>query len=369
MEALRAVLILEGATEHPIDEYVRLCREVTMLEARAASVLADVDRRGLHEDAGYLTAAAMVRDRLGVSAGEAHRRVGEARGMTEHRVVREAFEQGDIDRPRVAMLLAAARVAPDSFRRDEEVLLDAVSGLSMGDARRAVDYWRQAADAEAAVAAQEQLHARRRLSISETFEGMVRIDGNLDPESGKIVLKAIGSLVEPGYLDPDDQRTPHQRRADALVDLCADHLAHGDTPTSGGVRPHVTLTVAPEALRGTPTVPCEIDGTVVTPATARRIACDAAVTEVVSEPGVSGVGMVLDVGRTRRTIPAAIRTALEVRDRGCTHPGCDRPHRWCDAHHVVHWADGGDTSLANLRLLCRRHHRLAHGFADVPRRE
>jgi hypothetical protein len=363
METMRADLISEP-TEHPIDEYVRLCREATMLEARAAGVLAEIDRRCLHEDAGYLTAAAMVRDRLGVSAGDAHRRIGEARGLAEHRLVREAYEEADIDRPRVAMLLASARVAPDLFDRDEAVLVDAVSGLSMGDARRAVDYWRQAADSEAAVAAEDRLHERRRLSISETFEGMVRLDGNLDPESGKIVMKAIGSLVEPGYLDAGDRRTPQQRRADALVDICAHHLAHGDTPTSGGVRPHLTLIVGPGALLGTPTEPCEVDGAVVTPATARRIACDAALTEVVSDSGA-----VLDVGRTRRTVPAAIRTALEMRDRGCTHPGCDRPHTWCDAHHVVHWADGGRTSLANLRLLCRRHHREAHGFADYPRRE
>ncbi|MFH1105278.1 MAG: HNH endonuclease signature motif containing protein [Actinomycetota bacterium] len=76
------------------------------------------------------------------------------------------------------------------------------------------------------------------------------------------------------------------------------------------------------------------------------------------------------MGRATRTIPPAIRRALEARDRGCTHPGCGRPHRWCDAHHITHWAAGGGTNLNNLRLLCRRHHRIAHeGNAPVPARE
>ena len=124
---------------------------------------------------------------------------------------------------------------------------------------------------------------------------------------------------------------------------------------SGGFRPQVTLTVAPLVLRGEPGEPCELDGAVITPEAARRIACDATITRIAAEDG-----RVLDVGRITRTIPSRIRRALVARDRGCTHPGCDRLHRWCDAHHVIHWADGGPTSLDNLHLLCRLHHRMAH---------
>jgi 5-methylcytosine-specific restriction endonuclease McrA len=78
--------------------------------------------------------------------------------------------------------------------------------------------------------------------------------------------------------------------------------------------------------------------------------------------------MPLDVGRRTDVVPPAIRRALIVRDEGCRFPGCDRPQSWCDAHHVVHWADGGPTSLANLALLCRRHHHAVHertGFSLV----
>jgi hypothetical protein len=140
-----------------------------------------------------------------------------------------------------------------------------------------------------------------------------------------------------------------------LVELCRDYLDHGDTPLSGGRRPHVTLHVAAEALHGLAAEPCEVDGAgVVTPQAARRIACDAAVTRL----SVDGDGSALDVGRATRSVPPALRRALEARDRGCVI--CGRPARWCDAHHIVHWADGGPTSLDNLVLLCRHHHRLIH---------
>ena len=284
-----------------------------------------------------------------MSGGEARRRVAEARGLADHDQVREAFEQAVVDRPRVGMLLHAAQTASDTFVRDETVLVDTVARLGMADSTRAIDYWRQAADRQAFARDADHAYQRRGLSVSETFGGMVRLDGELDPEAGKTVIAAFGSLVEPTFLDVSDIRTMRQRRADALTELCADHLAHGHTAVSGGVRPQITLTVSPQVLAGEPGRPCELDGTVVTPETAQRIACDATITPITRNGDT-----VLDVGRATRTIPPAIRRALEARDGGCTHPGCHRPHRWCDAHHLTHWAAGGNTSLNNLRLLCRR---------------
>ena len=116
----------------------------------------------------------------------------------------------------------------------------------------------------------------------------------------------------------------------------------------------------------TPTLPLtgqaaleDADGLRVSAETARRVACDAGA--VVMHH--AAYGAVLDVGRKTRTIPPALRRALQARDRQCRFPGCNA--RRCDAHHVRHWADGGATRLANLVLLCRRHHRAVHeeGFA------
>ena len=88
----------------------------------------------------------------------------------------------------------------------------------------------------------------------------------------------------------------------------------------------------------------------------RRLACDCKLIPVV----LGGPSEPLDVGRARRAVPLGIRRAVTIRDRGCSFPGCDRPPRQCDVHHVVHWVDQGDTCLQNCCLLCPRHHREVH---------
>ena len=122
-----------------------------------------------------------------------------------------------------------------------------------------------------------------------------------------------------------------------------------------GERPHLTLTVGIEALVGEGVGELDHAGPVGTEL-ARRLACDASVRRVVVGPGSEP----LDVGRRTSVVPAALRRAVIVRDHCCRSPRCDRPQAWCDAHHVVHWADGGPTALHNLLLLCRRHHRMVH---------
>ena len=98
---------------------------------------------------------------------------------------------------------------------------------------------------------------------------------------------------------------------------------------------------------------------------ARRLCCDATVSRVLLDPDRVPV----EIGRATRVIPPALRRTLDLRDQHCTYPGCDVPARWCDAHHIIHWADGGKTCLSNLRLLCSRHHSAAHQKDWHPQRE
>ena len=146
--------------------------------------------------------------------------------------------------------------------------------------------------------------------------------------------------------------------ADALVELARRRLDCGTLPRRGGQKPHVLVTVPAATLQLQPGSPgAELAWAGYLPAeAARRIACDAALTVV----AVDGTGQPLSVGRTTRTIPPAIRRALVIRDHGCRAEGCDRPAAWTDGHHWEHWVQGGATALANLMLLCRPHHRMAH---------
>ena len=155
----------------------------------------------------------------------------------------------------------------------------------------------------------------------------------------------------------DDEGTPAQRRADALAEICRQWLDLAEHPSVAGERPHVTVTVDAEAIKGGSGGIGELDHAgPIHVETARRLACDASVIRVV----MAGRSEPLDVGRRTPVVPPAIRRAVILRDRECRFPGCDRPHTWCDAHHVVHWADGGPTALPNLVLMCRRHHRMVH---------
>jgi hypothetical protein len=155
-----------------------------------------------------------------------------------------------------------------------------------------------------------------------------------------------------GPLVADDKRTGWQRRADALVELARQRLDQGDLPEVAGQKPHLSLLVrASEGGAG------ELEwGGLVPTETAERMACDSAMTVI----RTNADGEPLQAERTLRTIPPSLRRPLVARDRGCRIPGCDRPPDWTDAHHLKHWAHGGETTLGNLVLLCRRHHRLVH---------
>jgi hypothetical protein len=347
------------------DGLVEAHRRVTRAEAERLLWVAEILATEAYSDLGYLSPLALVADRLDISVGMARRLIGLARSLTVMPVVRSAFESGDLDEPRVRQLAAAREANPGLFAESERLLVDSFSGLTMADFRTAVDLWRQDADLEAAEADAHHLRECRYLNVSPTLGGLVRVDGQLDPESGQTVLDALRSITDPAQLDPTDTRTPGQRRADALTQLCADHLASGDSPISGGFRPQVTVTASYETLLGlVGGTGCETeDCGLLSPETARRILCDAAVTRLIFGPD----GVPLDVGRTARVVPPQIRRALNTRDKGCVIPGCQSRPRYCDAHHVIHWLFGGDTKLENLCLLCARHHTMVHdGTIQLP---
>jgi hypothetical protein len=200
---------------------------------------------------------------------------------------------------------------------------------------------------------EKRAHTKRSFTLSRPVDGMVRLSGSLDVEAAAIVQAALQPLGVPA---PGDDRTPAQRRADALVEVARLALRTGELPEHGGEPPQVAVTIRFDALTRMLGAGMLDTGERVSAATVRRMACDARVLPVV----LGGAGQVLDAGRARRLASGPLRRAVVARDGGCAFPSCDRPARWCDAHHLRPWSSGGATCLDNLVLLCRRHHRLLH---------
>ena len=146
------------------------------------------------------------------------------------------------------------------------------------------------------------------------------------------------------------------RRADALALVAESFLAHGAIEAAGAERYQIVVHVAEETLRDRAAGCCEFEHGPSMPAeTARRLSCDASVVALVENDD----GEPLNVGRKTRTISAPLRRALNARDKGCRFPGCANS-RYIDAHHVEHWANGGETKPSNLVSLCRFHHHAVH---------
>jgi len=359
VDALRSETLPELPDARIEEDFTELQRAVELLEVERLRRLAEIDRRRLFERDGHLSAASWLASTFKVAWGTAREHLRTARALEEMPQTRQALDAGELSMSAVRVLVATRDADPSAFGRCEKELVEAARIHSMQDLQRVAAYWRQAVEREQALEGEDKIRERRRLHASVSFLGMVRVDGDLDPETGETLLTALRAVLdaESRSRGKEDDRTPAQRRADALGEVCRQWLDLAERPSVAGERPHVTVTVDADALQGTSGETSELDHVgPVPPKSARRLACDASIMRVV----MAGRSEPLDVGRRTPVVSPAMRRAVIVRDRHCRFPGCDRPHTWCDAHHVVHWADGGPTALPNLVMLCRRHHRMVH---------
>ena len=233
---------------------------------------------------------------------------------------------------------------------------------------RIVRGWRRV-DRKAEAAETARRHASRALHVYQDEDGMVTLRGRLAPEVGAVLMQALAAARETLYQRARPQHgdagpvdvssetpTMAQQQADALALLAETSLHHGIDPGAPAERYQVVVHVDAPALAD-PDQPGQSileDGAHVPAETSQRLACDAS--RVVMQH--SRDGRVVEVGARTRTIPPAIRRALHHRDRDCRFPGCGV--RFGQGHHIRHWAQGGPTTLSNLALLCRRHHRAVH---------
>jgi hypothetical protein len=354
--------------------------------------LATVDARGAagaEEGVQVGATAGWLRRRLRLSPTAASSLVRTARALYRGPLTQtgQALQDGGISPAHAQVLAAGTHDLPAHVAADAEpVLVEAARRLDPPRLRRALAHLRLVADPDTAGDLAERRHRRRGLWLAPTWEGMVAVNGLLDPEAGQTVLAALEPLARPA--NAADERSASQRNADALTELVRRTLEAGRLPQAGGVRPQLLVTVELDSLLGHPGLGGEVGGVgPLDPEACQRLACDGAVTRVLvtrqpthRHPGSDG-GLAarlrtaarllppalgggptrpLEVGRASRVVSAAQRAALVVRDGGCAVAGCARPPAWCEAHHLRHWLHGGPTDLANLALVCRAHHRAVH---------
>jgi hypothetical protein len=400
---------LDGLDDAARAERVLVLRRLLdRLEGHWLRELAAVDARGAAgADQGQPvgSTAAWLRARLQMGAGVASGVVRTARALFRGPLTAtaKALCAGEVSAAHASVLASGTQDLPEHLTREAEpVLLAAARRLDPPRLRRVLAHLRLVADPEGADGQAERRHGRRGVWLASTWDGMVAVEGLLEPEAGQTLLAALEPLAGPH--SAADRRSGGQRRADALGEVARRALEGGRLPETGGVRPQLTVTVELDSLLGRhPGLGGEVGGVgPLDPEACRRLACDGAVTRVLvsrhppspsghhdhHDPGGHGLDdpggqaslaerlqtaaallppvlggaptQPLEVGRTSRVVQPAQRVALAVRDNGCVFPGCQRPQAWCEAHHLRHWLHGGPTDLANLALLCRAHHRAVH---------
>ena len=359
---------------HASDELVGLGDQIALLAAhihaanhRLLTLIAEFHRRSGWKDGDFRSCAHWLAWRTGIDLGAAREKVRAALALEALPEISRSMERGELS---FAKVRALTRVATPE---NEPELLAYAQGSTAAQLEWLVRGWKRHDRLDEQE--QERLrHRSRCFSVFTDDEGMYVVKGRLDPEVGALLMRAVdaasdflfrgegatsASAEQLGARNVEEETTPLQRRADAVGLIAERVLRAGFGATTSGSkaeRYQVVLHVEPETLSATGeqgTSELE-DGTRVSAETSRRIACDASLVKVTRGDD----GSVLDVGQRTRTVPPAIRRALEVRDRGCRFPGCGL--RYTDAHHVRHWADGGATRLDNLVLLCPKHHRTVH---------
>ncbi len=308
--------------------------------------------------------------KCGINLGAARQKLRVAHALKELPKISEEFRRGEVSYSKVR---AMTRVATEE---NEDYLLNIARHGTAAHMERLVKNYRKVKRIEA-LEFENERHAMRELNWYFDDDDYLVLKGRFTPEQGALLKKALESIMDKDAEEQKDvcAETPvnelkdhadpvSQRRADALVRMAEGYSANA-TAASSGDRYLVHVHTDIETLKANGSgAEAEIDNAAnVCAETSRRLSCDAAVVHWLE----TAKGEPLSVGRKTRSIPPAIRRALNRRDGGCRFPGCTCS-RFVDAHHINHWADGGETSMKNLVLLCRRHHRMVHeeGFSIHP---
>ena len=369
------------------EQIIDLTHRIATLDYRRLVLIEQFDRLEGWKTEGFDSCAEWLAVRAGIQRATAAEKVRTARALKHLPQTSAAMQQGTIS---YSNTRAITRVATP---QNEAQLLAHARANSTEGLERIVRLWKHKSEAEA-LSEEEVRHARRHCSVWVDEGGMYTVRATLEPESGALLKRAVEAATDVLFRAmPEGERADVSRgslQADALA-LLAERALSAGFDGEGGARRHGTraeryqvmlhvdvdtlrkeapLGESPALVRSCESASARVEGKVprragtsarstldevrVCAETSRRLTCDASVVQVEEDRS----GSVLNVGRKRRTVPSSIRRALQVRDGTCRYPGC--VCSFTEAHHVRHWAEGGETRLGNLLLLCRRHHRAVH---------
>jgi hypothetical protein len=314
-------------------------------------LIAEFDRRRGWWDGSLHSCAHWLNFKCGLNLGAAREQMRVAHALPTVPKIAAAMARGEISYSKVRALTRVATPATE-----EALLMIAHHGTAY-HVESIVSKFRRAQQAEE-LSREAVQQAGRAVHYGYDTDGSLVLKARLPALAGALVIKALESAMESpkGEAPPREERPSLvSRRADALAVIAESYL-QSPQALSTADRFQVVVHADAETLRERSAGRCHVEhGPSVPAESVRRLTCDASVVPVLE----TEEGEVLDVGRKTRTIPAAIRRALNLRDPGCCFPGCTH-RRYLDAHHVKHWIDGGETKLSNLVSLCRTHHRLVH---------
>ena len=337
------------------EELKRVLHERDLLDLRASDLAARFAGTDEYDEQGYATAIDWIRLNCHLTSTAAADLVSVGKNLRRMPESVQAVSNGEIG---FAHLKAMARTAAAlGTKFDEAPLLEKARESSPGKFYYLCQHYRHAADRKGFEAEQKEQVENRMLWISTAEDGTVQLTGYFDPEGGATLRTALEPLARRS--GAHDDRSREKRLADAAVEVAAHALEMGLIPQQGSQRTHLQVTTSLETLLGLPGAPAadlEFASLPISSKTVERLACDCSVTRIL----LGSNSMVIDVGRAKRTISGPARKALNVRDRGCTWPGCERPASWTSGHHIQHWLHGGNNQPPNLTLLCYRHHWMVH---------
>ncbi len=351
--------------------WLRIARKVrTRVDALASLLTAEAERTQAAERTTGTPLASWLGMGETLSRREASGAVHQARTLAQHPQVARAASDGKVGGGQARAITKvldglAPQLSTEQRVNAEKLMVQLASHLDADQLSKAAgQVLAEVAPAEATELLEVKLQreveaAHRARSLRFYREGAsVRFDGSLprlEAETWLAQLDAHSEALRRNAIEAGDPATEpttaEQRRADALITLI--HAAANTKPDPGVGAARVIVKLDYHQLRADAAAAGHLgDGEPLSAGELRQLCCDAELIPSV----LNGASEVLDVGRTARLVTPAIRTALILRDAGCTFPGCDIKANLCEAHHIRPWWDGGDTALPNLVLLCHTHH-------------